>query len=317
MGDENFTSVKEFIEFILLGLTSHPKTWLLLFVTVLLIYLFTIFENTLIIILVWVDSQLHIPMYFFLSHLAGMEIGYVTSTLPQMLSHLLNGNGVISLACCILQAYMTLAMGSTECLLLGAMAYDRYLAICHPLVYALAMDRLHQLLLATFCWTVGFVFSAIYVLCTFRHPFCGIVINHFICEPPVVLKLACGDTRITKVIGFGLSTFIVLVPLFVILTSYGYILNSVLHMRSTGGWQKAFSTCGSHLAVVILFYGTIISMYIAPQSDSNPDRDKKIAVFYLIIIPLLNPIIYTLRNKDIHLAALKILIKLQRYLSTL
>uniref|UniRef100_A0A670ZBU9 Olfactory receptor n=1 Tax=Pseudonaja textilis TaxID=8673 RepID=A0A670ZBU9_PSETE len=307
MGAENYTISREFI---LLGLTSHPKTRLLLFVTVLLIYLLTIFGNTLIIILVWVDSQLHTPLYFFLSHLAGMEIGYVTSTLPQMLSHLLNGNGVISLVRCILQGYMTLAMGSTECLLLGAMAYDRYLAICHPLVYALAMDRLRQLLLATFCWTVGFVFSAIYVLCTFCHPFCAVVINHFICEPPVVLKLACGDTRITKIIGFGLSTYIVLVPLFVILTSYGYILNSVLHMRSTG-WHKAFSTCGSHLYITVtLLYGTIISMYIVPQSDSTPDRDKKIAVFYLIIIPLLNPIIYTLRNKDIHLAAFKMLKRL-------
>ncbi|XP_034267419.1 olfactory receptor 2J2-like [Pantherophis guttatus] len=307
MGAENSTTTREFI---LLGLTSHPKTRLLFFVTVLLIYLLTIFGNTLIIILVWVDSQLHTPMYFFLSHLAGMEIGYVTSTLPQMLSHLWTGSGVISLARCTLQGYMTLAMGSTECLLLGAMAYDRYLAICHPLVYALAMDRLHQLFLATSCWTIGFGFSAIYVLCTFHHPFCGVLINHFICEAPIVLKLACGDTRITKAIVFGLSTFIVLVPLFVILASYGYILDSVFHMRSTGGWHKAFSTCGSHLAVVTLFYGTVISMYIVPQSDSTPDRYKKIAVFYLVITPLLNPIIYTLRNKDIHLAALKMLKRL-------
>ncbi|XP_063158673.1 olfactory receptor 2G3-like [Candoia aspera] len=305
MGAENYTSTREFI---LLGLTSHSKSRLLLFVAVLLIYLLTIFGNALIIMLVRVDSQLHTPMYFFLSHLAGMEIGYVTSTLPQMLAHLLTGNGAISLARCMLQGYTTLAMGSTECLLLGAMAYDRYLAICHPLVYALAMDRLHQLLLATSCWTIGLVFSAIYVICTFRHPFCGPNhINNFICEPPVVLKLACGDTRITKVIGFGLSTFIVLVSLFVILTSYGFIMDSVLHMQSTGGWHKAFSTCGSHLAVVTLFYGTIISMYIVPQSGSDPDRDKKIAVFYLVITPLLNPIIYTLRNKDIHSAVLKML----------
>ncbi|KAM6451821.1 olfactory receptor 2G3-like [Liasis olivaceus] len=305
MGAENYTSIREFI---LLGLTSHPRSQLVLFVAVLLIYLLTILGNSLIIILVRVDSQLHTPMYFFLSHLAGMEIGYVTSTQPQMLAHLLTGNGTISFARCTLQGYITLAMGSTECLLLGAMAYDRYLAICHPLVYALAMDRLHQILLATSCWTIGFGFSAIYVICTFRHPFCGPNhINHFICEPPVVLKLACGDTRITEVIGFGLSTCIVLVPLFVILTSYVFILDSVLHMRSTAGWHKAFSTCGSHLAVVSLFYGTIISMYIVPQSDSAPDRDKKIAVFYLVITPLLNPIIYTLRNKDIHSAVLKML----------
>ncbi|XP_063158671.1 olfactory receptor 2D3-like [Candoia aspera] len=307
MANENFTSVKEFI---LLGLTSHRRTQLLLFGVIFIIYWLTVLGNLLIIILVQVDSRLHTPMYFFLSNLAGMEIGYVTSTLPQMLAQLLTGNGAISLAHCVMESYIALTMGSTECLLLGVMAYDRYLAICHPLIYASSMDRMHQLLLATSCWTIGCLFSVIYVALIFHHPFCGSNhINHFICELPVVLKLACDDTKITKAIVFinGLSAFIVLVPLSVILSSYGLILYSILDMRSTTGWHKVFFTCGSHLIVVTLFYGTIISMYIIPHSDTGQDRDKQIAVFYVVVTPLLNPIIYTLRNKEVHKAALKML----------
>uniref|UniRef100_A0A8C7DZR9 Olfactory receptor n=1 Tax=Naja naja TaxID=35670 RepID=A0A8C7DZR9_NAJNA len=301
MGAENYTTTKEFI---LLGLTSHPKTWLLPFVTVLLIYLLTIFGNTLIILLVWVDFQLHTPMYFFLSYLAGMEIGYVTSTLPQMLSHLLTGNGVISLTRCTL----ALCMGSTECLLLGVMAYDRYLAICKPLRYASAMDSKQQYLLASSCWIIGCLFSMVNVVCISRHPFCGPNrINHFVCELQFLLDLACGDIKRTKVILNGLATFIVLIPFSVILCSYTCILYSVFQMHSAAGWRKAFSTCGSHLIVVTLFYGTIISIYILPQSNTISDQDKKIAVLYVVVTPLLNPIIYTLRNKDVHRAVVKIL----------
>ncbi|XP_058038516.1 olfactory receptor 2G3-like [Ahaetulla prasina] len=302
---ENFTSVKEFI---LLGLTSHRRTQLFLFGVILLIYLLTILGNLLIIVLVQTDLRLHKPMYFFLSNLAGMEIGYVTSTLPQMLGQLLTGNGVISLARCVTQSYVALTMGSTECLLLGIMAYDSYIAICHPLTYASSMDRMHQRLLAASCWTIGCLFSVVYVAFIFHHPFCSPShINHFICELPVVLKLACDDTTITKVVVFGLSAFIVLVPLLVILSSYGLILYSVLDMKSTTRWRKAFFTCGSHLMVVTLFYGTVISMYIIPHSDTGQDHDKQIAVFYVVVTPLLNPIIYTLRNKEVHKAALKML----------
>ncbi|KAL7977607.1 hypothetical protein Chor_009558 [Crotalus horridus] len=244
MGAENFTSVKEFM---LVGLTSHRGTQLLLFGVLLVIYLLILFGNLLIITLVWADSQLHTPMYYFLSNLAAMEIGLVTSTLPQLLAHLVTGNGVLSL-------------------------------------------------------------TLLYV----HHPFCGPNhISHFICELPVVLKLACDDTTVTKAVVFGLSAFIVLVPLLVILSSYGLILYSVLDMKSTTGWRKVFFTCGSHLMVVTLFYGTVISMYIIPHSDTGQDHDKQIAAFYVrkgtqdwsIVIP----IIYILRNKEVHKAALKIL----------
>ncbi|XP_015670478.1 olfactory receptor 2D2-like [Protobothrops mucrosquamatus] len=304
LGSENLTSETGFI---LLGLTSHRKEQILLFAIFLTIYLLTILGNLLIIILVNTDVQLHTPMYFFLSHLAGLDIVYVTTTLPQTLAHLLVGKGVLSLTRCMLQGGSALSLGSTECLLLGVMAYDRYLAICNPLRYASAMDRKHQHLLATSCWIIAGVFSMVNVVFILRHSFCGPNhINHFFCELHFLLDLACDDIKVTKVIFNGLSAFIVLVPFGVILCSYSCILYSICQMQSTTRWQKAFSTCGSHLVVVSLFYGTIMSIYIIPQSSSFPDRNKNIAVMYLVVTPLLNPIIYTLRNKDVHRAVVKV-----------
>ncbi|XP_028560524.1 olfactory receptor 5A2-like [Podarcis muralis] len=305
MEAENLTSITEFI---LVGLTSHRKTQILLFVVVLNIYLLTIAGNLVIIMLVRTDSHLHTPMYFFLTHLAGVEICYVTSTLPQMLFNLLTRNGAISLTCCALQMHLVLTLGGTECVLLGAMAYDRYLAICHPLLYAILMGRWRQLQLASVSWLVGILLATINVGCTFSHLFCGPNrVNHFICELPVVLKLACANTHITEFVVFMTAAIILLGPLSVILTSYGFILSTVLKMQSSSGRQKAFSTCTSHLMVVTVFYGTVITMYMRPGLGTASDFDKKIAVFYILVSPLLNPIIYTLRNKDVHRAAAKVL----------
>ncbi|XP_034267412.1 olfactory receptor 2D2-like [Pantherophis guttatus] len=305
MGTENFTSETGFI---LLGLTSNRNQCIVLFVVFLIMYLLTVLGNMLIIILVHMDAQLHTPMYFFLSHLASLDIAYVTCSLPQTLAHLLAGNGVLSLTRCMLQGSSGLFTGSTECLLLGVMAYDRYLAICNPLRYVSAMDRKHQHLLATSCWIIGGVFSMVNVVFIFRHSFCGsYYINHFMCELQFLLDLACGDVKLTKAILNGLSAFMILIPFSVILCSYSCILYSVFQMQSVAGRYKVFSTCGSHLAVVTLFYGTVISIYITPRSSSSPDKNKKIAVLYLVVTPLLNPIIYTLRNKDIHRAVIKVL----------
>ncbi|XP_062993057.1 olfactory receptor 2D3-like [Elgaria multicarinata webbii] len=304
---ENFTTIKEFI---LLGLSSDRKTQILLFLVVLIIYLLTIMGNLLIIMLVRADSALHTPMYFFLTQLSCLEICYVTSTLPQMLAHLLSGNGAISFTRCAAQMYISLALGGTECLLLAAMAYDRYLAICHPLLYAIAMGRWRQVQLSSISWAGGFLLGSINAGSTLRLPFCGPNhINHFFCELPVVLKLSCADTHITEGFMFLASVLMLLIPVSVILTSYGLILSSVLQMRSNAGRRKAFSTCASHLIVVTLFYGTVISMYMIPRSSSAPDRDKHIAVFYIVVTPLLNPVIYSLRNKDIHGAVAKMLQK--------
>ncbi|XP_053120174.1 olfactory receptor 2D3-like [Hemicordylus capensis] len=305
MRAENLTLATEFI---LEGLTNDRSTQILLFIVILIIYLVTVAGNLVIILLVQVDSSLHTPMYFFLTNLSGLEICYVTSTVPQMLAHLLTGNGVISFTRCAAQMYISLSLGCTECILLGAMAYDRYLAICSPLVYAVAMGRGQQWQLATASWAGGFLIAMVDVVSTLCLPFCGTNhINHFFCEVPVLLKLACGDTKIIELAIFMVATLVLLVPLSVILTSYGLILSSVLHMKSAAGRSKAFSTCASHLIVVTLFYGTIISMYMRPQSGAAPDFDKQIAIFYIVVTPLLNPIIYTLRNKDIHAAVVKML----------
>ncbi|XP_048372736.1 olfactory receptor 2D3-like [Sphaerodactylus townsendi] len=301
---ENITFVTQFI---LVGLSNNHKTQIVLFAVFLLIYLLTIVGNLVIIMLIQVDSHLQTPMYYFLTHLSILEICYISSTVPQMLAHLLAGNGAISFTRCAVQMYIALSLGSTEGLLLGAMAYDRYLAICHPLLYVIAMGRWRQLQLASSAWTGGFLLSILNVGCTLCLPFCGPNrVNHFFCELPVILKLACADTWITEAVIFGAAVLILLVPLSVILTSYSLILFSVLQMPSASGRHKAFSTCASHLAVVILFYGTVISMYMRPRSDTTTDIDKRIAVFYILVTPLLNPFIYTLRNKDVHNAVVKV-----------
>ncbi|XP_053120173.1 olfactory receptor 2D2-like [Hemicordylus capensis] len=305
MGAENVSSVTEFT---FEGLTNDRSTQILLFIVILIIYLVTVAGNLVIILLVQVDSSLHTPMYFFLTNLSGLEICYVTSTVPQMLAHLLAGNGVISFTRCAAQMYFSLSLGCTECILLAAMAYDRYLAICRPLVYTVAMSRGQQWQLATASWAGGFLIAMVDVVSTLQLPFCGTNrINHFCCEVPMVLKLACGNIRVIEFVMFVVAALILLVPLSVILTSYGLILSSVLQMKSATGMRKALSTCTSHLVVVTLFYGTIISMYMKPQSGTAPDLDKKIAIFYIVVTPLLNPIIYTLRNKDTHRAVAKVL----------
>ncbi|XP_054850224.1 olfactory receptor 2G3-like [Eublepharis macularius] len=305
VGNENLTSVREFI---LEGLTNHRKTQIFLFLIILLIYSLTVMGNLAIIMLVRADSSLHNPMYFFLANLSALEICYVTCSMPQMLAHLLSGNGAISFNRCMLQMYMTVCLGSVECFLLGAMAYDRYLAICHPLLYVVAMSRWRQVQLASASWVSGFLLTSINVGFILHLPYCGPNrINHFFCDMPIVLKLACTDIRVTERHVVLVAALIVVIPFFIILTSYMLILSSVIRMRSAAGRRKAFSTCASHLVVVILFYGILIFVYLMPGSDTAPDQDKKLAVFYIVITPLLNPIIYTLRNKDIHGAVSRML----------
>ncbi|XP_054850222.1 olfactory receptor 5V1-like [Eublepharis macularius] len=301
----NLSSVTEFI---LVGLTNHHKMQILLFLVILLIYSLTIAGNLVIIVLVRADSSLHTPMYFFLANLSVLEICYVTSSMPQMLAHLLSGNGAISFTRCALQMYVVICLGSVECFLLGAMAYDRYLAICHPLLYVVAMSRWRQVQLASASWVSGFFLASINVGFTLHLPYCGPNhINHFFCDMPIVLKLACTDIHVTERNIIILAALIIIVPFFVILTSYMLILSSVIRMQSAAGRRKAFSTCASHLIVVILFYGILIFVYLTPGSDTAPDRDKELAVLYIVVTPLLNPIIYTLRNKDIHGAVSRML----------
>ncbi|XP_077171555.1 olfactory receptor 10C1-like [Paroedura picta] len=305
MRDENITLVTEFI---LEGLSNHRKTQILLFAVFLLVYLATITGNLLIIILVWADPCLHTPMYFFLTHLSGLEICFVTTTIPQMLVHLITGNGAISMTRCAAQMYATTCLGCTECLLLGAMAYDRCLAICSPLVYAAVMSRKRQWQLISTSWAAGFLLASVNVVCTISVPFCGNNrINHFFCEQPVVFQYTCKETRYTEPIILIVSALILVGPFSVILTSYGLILHSVFQMPSRVGRRKALSTCTSHLVVVTLFYSTLIFMYMRPGVYPVIDRDKQTAVLYIVVTPILNPIIYVLRNKEIHRAVVKVL----------
>ncbi|XP_060110843.1 olfactory receptor 2G3-like [Heteronotia binoei] len=305
MGSGNLSSITEFI---LVGLTNHRKTQILLFMVILIIYSLTLMGNLVIITLVRTDSSLCTPMYFFLLHLSVLEICYVTSSMPQMLAHLLSGHGAISFNRCMVQMYVIICLGSVECFLLAAMAYDRYLAICHPLLYAIAMSRRCQVQLASASWASGFFLASINGYFTLRLPFCGPNrINHFFCDMPVMIKLACADVRETELSITVVASLIIVVPFLAILISYMLILSSVIQMQSAAGWHKAFSTCASHLTVVILFYGILIITYLSSGSEASPDHDKGLAVFYIVVTPLLNPIIYTLRNKDIHGAVSRML----------
>ncbi|XP_060110852.1 olfactory receptor 2D3-like [Heteronotia binoei] len=301
MRPENLTSVIEFI-------TSHRRSQILLFVVILLIYTYIVMGNMLIIMLIWADPHLHMSMFFFLKHFAGLEICYVTTSIPQMLAHLQTGNGRISFRHCTAQMYVSMCLGTVEFFLLSVMAYDRYLAICCLLLYTIAMGRSKQLQLVSASWAGGFFTALVYVGCVLHHPYCGPNhINHFCCELPLVLKLACADTHIAEAIIFVFAGVVLIGTLAAILTSYALILSTVLRMKSAAGRHKAFSTCGSHLLVVSLYYSTVIATYMRPRSRSSPDLDKQVAVFHVMISPMLNPVIHTLRNKDNHAAAVKIL----------
>uniref|UniRef100_UPI003753E857 consOR2 n=1 Tax=synthetic construct TaxID=32630 RepID=UPI003753E857 len=303
--EENQTSSTDFI---LLGLFDHPRLELLLFVLILLIYLLALLGNGLIILLIHLDSRLHTPMYFFLSQLSLMDLCYTSTTVPKMLVNLLSGDKTISFAGCGAQLFLYLTLGGTECLLLAVMAYDRYVAICHPLRYPVLMNPRVCLLLAAGSWLLGSLDSLIHTVLTLSLPFCGSrEINHFFCEVPALLKLACADTSLNETVMFVCCVLMLLIPLSLILVSYGRILLAVLRMQSAEGRRKAFSTCSSHLTVVGLFYGAAIYMYLQPKSYHSPEQDKVVSLFYTILTPMLNPLIYSLRNKEVKGALRRVL----------
>ncbi|XP_006037565.1 putative olfactory receptor 2B8 [Alligator sinensis] len=292
-------------EFILLGVSDQPRLELLLFVLILICYIVALFGNVTIIVLSRLDPRLHTPMYFFLSNLSFLDICYTTSVGPQVLVNLHSTHKSISWAGCMVQLFISLALGSTECMLLAVMAYDRYAAVCHPLRYMTIMSRPLCLLLATGSWLSGMVNSLAQTVMTMQLPLCGQNhIDHFFCEEPALFKLACVDTSFMETEVFSVSVFVLVVPVSLILVSYSYIAAAVLRIRSAEGRRKAFNTCASHLAVVSLFYGTGIYVYLQPQSRG---QGKIISLFYTLVTPMLNPLIYTLRNKEVHRALRKVL----------
>ncbi|XP_025056550.1 olfactory receptor 2A5-like [Alligator sinensis] len=295
-------------EFILLGLSSGPKVKLFLFGLISVIYVITLTGNVIILVLIWLDSRLHTPMYFFLRHLSIVDICYTSSTVPQMLANLLNSRKTISFAGCSVQIYLFLALGITECVLLAVMAYDRFVAICYPLSYTLIMNRRVCVGLTAVSWTCGFLLAMIHAVQTLQMPFCGPnEINHFYCDILALLKLVCADTHLNEIIVFVIGVLILLCPFVLILISYVRILGAILRIHSVEGRRKAFSTCASHLTVVALFYGSAMFMYMRPGSTRSADQDKMVSLFYSIITPMFNPMIYSLRNKDVKGALVKVL----------
>ncbi|XP_051679676.2 olfactory receptor 2D3-like [Oryctolagus cuniculus] len=307
MGEENQSSVTEFV---LLGLSQDPETQVLLFFLFLSIYLLTVLGNLLILTLLHIDSRLHTPMYFFLRNLSFADLCFSTTTVPQVLVHLLVKRKTISFAGCSTQILVLLLAGCTECALLAVMSYDRYVAVCKPLHYSSIMTHWVCVQLAAGSWVSGAFVSLVDTTFTLRLPYRGKnIVNHFFCELPAVLKLASADTYSTEMIIFAMGVVMLLAPVSLILISYWNIISTVIRIQSGEGRLKVFSTSGSHLIVVGLFYGSGIFAYMRPNSKVMNERDKMISVFYSALTPMLNPIIYSFRNKDVKEAFKKLIAK--------
>ncbi|XP_053217404.1 olfactory receptor 5V1-like [Podarcis raffonei] len=297
-------------EFLILGFSGLQELQLLLFSFFLITYICTLVGNISIITIACLDPQLHTPMYFFLGNLSFLDICYTSTNVPQMLVHLLSEKKSIPYASCITQLYFFASFVGTECILLAAMAYDRFVAICHPLHYTATMKKGFCLQLSGACWASGFLNSAVHTYFTFQLPFCGVnQLNYFFCDIPPLLKISCGDTSLNEIILLVIGVFIGWTPFVCIVLSYVYIISTILKIRSSEGRVKAFSTCASHLTIVLLYYGSSIFTYVRPISTYSLDKDRIISVIYSIVTPMLNPLIYTLRNKDIKGALKKIFMR--------
>ncbi|XP_045872795.1 olfactory receptor 5L1-like [Meles meles] len=305
MEKENCTNVTEFI---LLGFTDAPELKVFLFLLFLLIYGITVLGNLDMIAVIQVSSHLHTPMYFFLSHLSFVDFCYSTIIVPKMLSNILHRDKAISFLGCMVQFYLFCTCVVTEVFLLAVMAYDRFVAICNPLLYMVTMSWDLCMELVSFCYLCGMLCSLIHLCLALEIPsYRSNVINHFFCDLPPLLSLACSDVSVHELLLYILATFNEITTIVIILTSYSLILITILRMRSAEGRHKAFSTCASHLTAILVFHGTILFIYCRPSSGNSVDTDKVATVFYTIVIPMLNPLIYSLRNKDVKEAVKKVL----------
>ncbi|XP_074838726.1 olfactory receptor 10A4-like [Carettochelys insculpta] len=286
--------------FVLVGFSYLNELQLLLFVVVLVIYLLTLMGNLLVILLIKLNPSLHTPMYFFLVNLSASEICFTSSVVPQLLAHLLVEEKTISIAACAAGVYVNAIMGLTQCCLLAAMAYDRYVAICHPLRYTTIMSGRSCALLAGASWAVGLSVEVPLAMWIFSLPFCGSNrIPHFFCDFPPVVNMACADTSQIEAVGSMVTVVFTLCPFLLILLSYARIISTILKLPSAEGRRKAFSTCSSHLTVVTVFYGTSLITYLVPKPGSTTESDLLISLLNTIVSPVLNPIIYTLKNKEV------------------
>ncbi|XP_045419598.1 olfactory receptor 2K2 [Lemur catta] len=307
MQGENFTIWSVFF---LEGFSHYPRLEVVLFVFSLVMYLITLLGNSTLILITLLDLHLQTPMYLFLGNLAFMDICYTSASIPTLLVNLLSSQKTIIFSGCAVQMYLSLAMGSTECVLLAMMAYDRYVAICNPLRYPVIMNRQVCMQTAMVSWVTGCLTALLETCFALQIPLCGNHIDHFTCEILAVLKLACTSSLLMDMIMLVVSVLLLPIPMLLIFISYVFILSTILRINSAEGRNKAFSTCGAHLTVVILYYGAALSMYLKPSSSNSQKIDKIISLLYGVLTPMLNPIIYSLRNKEVKDSMTKLLGKI-------
>jgi olfactory receptor len=293
----NHTSSSEFIIF---GFGDLARLQILFFGLFLIVHLITLAGHTTVVLITLIDTCLQTPMYFFLRNLSIIEICYILVIVPNMLANFLSRNQKMPFLGCALQMHLFIALGGAECFLLTAMAYDRFVAICNPLRYTLIITRAFCLQMLALACVSGFALSLALTTLIFLLPFCqSHVIDHFFCDIPAVLYLACSDTQVNEIAVFLVCTFILLIPFLLILFSYGFIITAILRIHSAEGRSKAFSTCAGHLLVSLLHYGCAIFIYIRPKSCYTPEQDKIVSLVYTNVTPMLYPVIYSLRNKEV------------------
>ena len=299
------TSYTERLDFTLVGIFSQSQHPSLLSLVIFVVFLMALSGNIILICLIYSDAHLHTPMYFFISQLSFMDMMYISVTVPKMLMDQITGVNKISVPECGIQMFLYVTLAGSEFFLLASMAYDRYTAICHPLHYHVLMNHRMCLFLASGCWFLGSVDGFLFTPITMTFPFCrSREIHHFFCEVPALLKLSCSDTSLYEIFMYLCCVLMLLIPVTIISGSYYFILLTIHRMNSAEGRKKAFATCSSHMTVVILFYGAAIYTYMLHNSYHTPEKDMMVSVFYTILTPVLNPLIYSLRNKDV-MGALK------------
>ncbi|XP_004695629.1 PREDICTED: olfactory receptor 2T27-like [Condylura cristata] len=287
-------------DFILLGLLPWFRHTHLLIFTILLIYTIAFAGNSILILLIWLDARLHTPMYFLLNQLSLIDLAYISSTVPKMVINYFTGRKNISFFACATQLFFFLTLGLAECFLLTLMAYDRYVAVCNPLRYTILMSPRVCLQMAAAAWVGGALAALVHTIYPMHFPICGSrKINHYFCEMPAILRMSCVDISAYEMLKFVSTIVVLLVPFILIVTSYTLIFLTVLRMNSRQGRNKALATCSSHLTVVSLYFGQAIFIYMAPTSSHTPEQDQIASVFGTIVTPMLNPLIYSLRNKEV------------------
>ncbi|XP_047638949.1 LOW QUALITY PROTEIN: olfactory receptor 10J1-like [Phacochoerus africanus] len=304
MKRENHTLTTEFS---LQGFSSFQEHQLTLFVVFLALYILTLAGNIVIVTIIHIDHYLHTPMYFFLSMLSTSETIYTLVILPRMLASLVGVSQSISMAGCATQMFLFVTFGITNCFLLTAMGYDRYVAICNPLRYTVMMNKRVCVQLVGGACSIGLIVAMTQVSAVFRLPFCTTKVAHFFCDIRPVMKLSCIDTTVNEILTLIISVLVLVVPMALVFISYVLIISTILKIASAEGRQKAFATCASHLTVVVVHYGCASIAYLKPKSENTMDQDQLISVTYTVITPLLNPVVYTLRNKEVKDALLRVI----------